>query len=328
MNLFWSTRALTQEREDHLTEFIAAALELSTPFREAYLSLLLSGCNHKNLAGNSIERVETQVAFPGTTCCPDMVLHLSNGDMIVCEHKLDAVETLGPSGDPRGQLKRYLDLPIQGLGYFRTCWKPPDRVVLDDQKYIRPASREHFLWRDLYPLLEDSNDPFLAWMREGFERLGFTPPHPSVGEMSGPDTDVNRRNRKNFAKLWGATRSLARGLGWKVKADSIVELYLSDNASSIAAWIFISPAKADRFLIRVTPRNDNLDTVAENLRIAAAGMADAIEVSQHSVRRKEGQVGVVDVITTLSDVLGSDPVTTDGMERRLCDFVEPFLRAI
>lgn len=28
MNLFWSTRSLTQQREDHLTEFLAATLDI------------------------------------------------------------------------------------------------------------------------------------------------------------------------------------------------------------------------------------------------------------------------------------------------------------
>jgi hypothetical protein len=41
MNLFWETRRLTQAREDHLTCFIAAALEVDTAFRTAYESLVL-----------------------------------------------------------------------------------------------------------------------------------------------------------------------------------------------------------------------------------------------------------------------------------------------
>lgn len=35
MNLFWETRKLTQAREDHLTCFVAAALETDPAFRRA-----------------------------------------------------------------------------------------------------------------------------------------------------------------------------------------------------------------------------------------------------------------------------------------------------
>jgi len=64
----------------------------------------------------------------------------------------------------------------------------------------------------------------MEWLRDGFEGLGFTPPHPSAGEMSGLDEQENRRNRKNFAKLWGKTRSFAHKLGWSVNSGSIAEL--------------------------------------------------------------------------------------------------------
>ena len=254
MNLFWSTRGLTAAREDHLTEFFAAALDVSSSFRESYSYLVLAiyaktkgwGCPH-------IDRVRTQVSFDGTTCCPDMILQLSNGKTIACEHKLDAIETLGPERDQKAQLERYLDLPIEGLVYVRTSWKPPSPKVVAHPKYIHPAEREHFLWRDFYPTLRQGQHAVIDWIREGFERLGFTPPHPSVGEMSGPDDEMNRRNRQNFAKLWGRTRSSAHGLGWKVTSGSIVELYLTNNRSSLASWVFISPAQFERFLF-VSPR--------------------------------------------------------------------------
>ncbi|MCX6099822.1 MAG: hypothetical protein NTV92_00015, partial [Candidatus Bipolaricaulota bacterium] len=275
-----------------------------------------------------IHTVETQVTYSGTTCCPDMILHLSPRYTIACEHKLDAVETLGPESNPIGQLERYLELPIDGLVYFGTCGKPPSEAVLSSPKYIRPANREHFLWRDLYPLLAASNNTFLGWMKEGFERLGFTPPHPSVGEMSRPDDETNRENRRNFAKLWGPTRSLAHSLGWKVKADSIVELYPTDNTRSAASWIFISPAKADRFLVRVTPQAGNLQLILNRMAAVASGLDERIEVVQHSVRRKGGAVTVVDVITTLADVLGPGSLSVTVMEERLCSFVGPLLEAL
>ena len=54
-----------------------------------------------------------------------MLLQLSNGQRIICEHKLEALETVGPVEDERGQLERYLDLPVEGVVYVRSSWKPP-----------------------------------------------------------------------------------------------------------------------------------------------------------------------------------------------------------
>jgi len=329
MNLFWSTRALTASREDHLTEFFAAALDTSRTFREAYYRFILGRyAQDKHWGKISIAGIETQVNFAGTTCQPDMLIKLSNGKRIACEHKLDALETQGPASDRRGQLLRYLDLPIDGLMYVRSLWKPPNSRVLEHPNYIRPEAREHFLWRDFYPLLEGKSAPLLQWLREGFERLGFTPPHPSIGEMSGPDMELNREHRRNFAKLWARTRSRAMELGWKVQADSIVELYLTGNASSIANWIFISPAKSDRFLVRVTPRSETFAQVKAALSQAARLIQIPTEVMQNEVTRKEGKVQILDVTTSLFEILGRKELTVTEMERRLLEFVNPWLQAL
>lgn len=329
MNLFWSTRALTTAREDHLTEFLAAALTLSPSFRQSYFDLVLSRYANINGWENlAIVDVRTQISFEGTTCCPDMILELSNGRVIACEHKLDALETFGPEIDQRGQLERYLDLPIDGLVYVRASWTPPSAQVLEHPKYIRPVNCEHFLWRDLYSMLAQSNDIFLGWIREGFERLGFTLPHPSIGEMSGRDEEVNRRNRRNFAKFWGPTRSLAHDLGWKVHADSIVELYLSKNDSSLASWIFISPAEYARFLFRVTPRGQNAEQIAHLLIAATSNFLERTEVVIREIRRKEGRATVIDVTTSLYEILGDRSLTNEIIEQILLGFVGPLLRAL
>lgn len=329
MNLFWSTRSLTASREDHLTEFFAAALDSSQAFRESYCKFVLGRyAERKHWGPILIVDVETQVNFAGTTCQPDMLLKLSNGKHIVCEHKLDALETQGPESDPRGQLLRYLDLPVDGLMYTRSLWKPPDSVVLEHPKYIRPRNREHFLWRDFYPLLKGNSDLIPQWLCDGFERLGFTPPHPSIGEMSGKDIDLNRRNRENFAKLWNPTRIRARKLGWKVHADSIVELYLRDNMSSIADWVFISPSKSDRFLVRATPHPGELERVKVALLQATMLLPVPTEVVQNEVPRKEGKVQVVDVTTSLFEILGRNKLTVTEIETRLLAFVSPLLEAL
>lgn len=329
MNLFWSTRALTYSREDHLTEFFASALTISPSFRKSYFDLVLKDfVTGKGWIDSPIVDIQTQIGFEGTTCCPDMILRLSNGKSIACEHKLDALETIGPERDQRAQLIRYLDLPIDGLLYVRTAWRPPDAQVLRHPKYVRPAGREHFLWRDFYPLLVAEKGLFFNWIREGFERLGFTPPHPSIGEMSGSDEETNRMNRKNFAKLWGPTRSLAHSLGWKVHSDSIVELYLTENISSIAAWVFVSPARFDRFLFRVTPRENSQERIYSLLLAATSNMPERTEVVVHPIPRKEGKTAVIDFITSLREILGDKPLNNDIIETKLVNFIEPLLRSL
>ena len=236
MNLFLSTRAMTDSREDHLTEFFAAALHLSSQARRAFFDLALAPyCHAHGWAPCEISSIETQICYDDSSCRPDMLFGLSNGKVIACENKLDAVETLGPEADERPQLERYLDLPIDGLMYVRASWRPPDPHVLAHPKYIKPSDRQHFLWRDFYSLFESSTDPFLVWIREGFERMGFTPPHPLVGELK------TEADRLNFAKLWSQVRSHAHALGWKSSPGSIVQLYLDSNESSSADVVFIQP---------------------------------------------------------------------------------------
>ena len=328
MNLFWSTRALTDAREDHLTEFFASALEISEEFRTAYYDFVVASHAEKNGWGAiGIESVQTQVAFKDTTCCPDMILNLSNGKRIACEHKLDALETLGPERDPRWQLQRYLDLPIDGLVYTRSSWKPPGADILANPKYIHPTEREHFLWRDFYPLF-NSDHILIAWLREGFERLGFTPPHPSIGEMSGPDEVTNRLNRENFAKLWGRTRSFAHTIGWKVGTGAIVELYLTENPNSLASSIFISPTKAERFLFRVTPQKNKSTQVEKVLRASTLSVAGKVEIRSREVARKEGKELVVDLTTSLREILGVKFLSPEEIENKLLLFVQPLLLAV
>jgi hypothetical protein len=118
VNLFWNTRNLTQAREDHLTEFIGGALELSPEFRKKFTEyILIEYAEEKNWEYPEIQEISTQVSFSGTSCCPDMKISLLDGHEIVFEHKLAAVETDGPEG--RGQLERYAELPVDGLVYIR-----------------------------------------------------------------------------------------------------------------------------------------------------------------------------------------------------------------
>ena len=338
MNLFWETRSLTKAREDHLTYFFAALLEASPAFKKKYYDLVLSGYSKKMKWDDAtIVDITTQFDFKDTDCRPDMILTLSNGKTIACEHKLDAEETPGVIDDGSEekkevkQLERYLKLPIDGLVYVRSSWKTLKNDILWHEKYIKPEKCDHYMWRDFYPLLEASDDHVLVkWLQDGFKSLGFTPPHPSIGEMAGTDKKVNKINRENFTKFWDRTRSCARKLGWKVSSGSIVELYLSGNPSSIASDIFISPAKSgsDRFLFRVTPRKEEMEKTFELLKAAISKLGGRIDINKYSIKRKEGKVLVIDVITTLTYILGAGELQADEIENRLLDFTRPLLLAL
>ncbi|KPJ58322.1 MAG: hypothetical protein AMJ46_14340 [Latescibacteria bacterium DG_63] len=334
MNLFLSTRRLTKQAEDHLTEFIAAALTLDSGFARRYVDLLVGPyAEARGWKTPELEGVNTQVGYSGRASRPDMLLTLKDGHVIVCEHKLEAPETLGAQetsqADKHRQLYRYLCLPVDGVAYFRSSWKPPTERVLLSDLYIRPANREHFLWRDIYPLLEQSENPFLAWLREGFEQLGFTPPLPLVGDLMAPDRETRRAHRRNFAKLWGSMRTLGREVGWTVRRGSIVELSFTRNRRAIAERIFVSPAKAERFLVSVTPKSPSRQATEVLRRIDGAVQSTGVraEVGEATVVRQSRRVKVIQVITTLRDVLG-DASTVEQLEKRLTAFVGPILRAL
>jgi hypothetical protein len=255
-----------------------------------------------------------------------MVLHLSNGKTILCEHKLLAPETQGPEEDPRPQLERYLELPVDGLVYVRSSWRPPGETVLKHSNYVKPGGREHFLWRDFYPLLSPGQHVLIDWLRDGFDELGFTPPKPKVGKLKLRPEKSCRADALNFAKLWGRTKSVAHTLGWKVGTGSRIELYLY-NPRSLASEIFISPAKPERFLFRVTPANGNMDLVRNAMTAAARRLPQTANVAITRQRRKAGLVEVVDVTTTLDEVVGSQRALAEELEADLLSFVEPLLRA-
>jgi len=304
--------------EDHLTEFIAASLTLSHSFRDGFAEILLANCPFA-----PITAVETQVNYPHG-CCPDMRLTLSDGRVILCENKIEAVET--PGKDPtRGQLERYLELPVDGVAYIRGSWKPPAPKVLDHLKYIKPVNREHFLWRDFYTLLQ--GDVFLEWLRQGFEGMGYTPPLSSIGDLSDPNRDKKLANQKEFAKLWLLTRSNLKQMGWRTQTGSRIELYLYNDSSNMSQQIFISPYLAERFLVRVTPRPGRLRDVFDALKPVSTSMSVQPTVEVHRIMRKNGLTEVVDIQTSLFNVLRSAS-TAEEMEQALWSFVSAFLKKI
>jgi hypothetical protein len=344
MNLFLSTKRMIQRGdgpasgpfEDHLTEFLAAALTLDETLRTAYCAAVLADFAKKQGWGSPvIVEIETQPCFDNGR--PDMQLRLADGKRVACEHKLDAPETPGPESGRRDQLERYLALEsVDAVVYVRATWKAIPTEVLSHPKYVHPAARDHFLWRDLYGILEGNRHPFVGWVREGFKGMGFVPPHPVIGDLQ----DADRAAREDFAKYWDSTQAYARALGWEVSRENYTGLNLNEQKSGrrspVAERVWVSPATASgAFLISVTPRDGLRDEVEERLSEVAERLGKPTAVTQVLRLRSKGtgkrpqvKVETVNVTTSLAAVLGVDTSSPDERERRLHDFVVPFLQAL
>lgn len=326
-NLFWQTRGLTQLREDHLTYFLAGALEHDTAFREAYQNRVLPSFAAAGVA-HRIARAETQARFVKENCRLDLLLTLDDGRRVVCEHKLEAPETLHEldSGEVLGQLERYLELDIAGVAYFRPHLVTLSQAILQHPRYIRPASQPHFLWRDLYDSLSRGEHILTQWLFEGFRRLGFTPAAPHVGPLSPDDTEEVKENQRNFGKLWHSTQVLASRT-WEMNPGRRCELYLRPQETTGLYWqVYISPLPQMGNLLRFRchTTETQVEKVLGILGRAAAELPCRPEITKGRLQEDRS---FVDVIVSLYTVL-SGAEEAEEQERRLFAQVAPLLEAL
>lgn len=325
MDLFWETRRLTQAREDHLTCFLAAALEADEAFRRAYgQHILVPIAVHGETP--AIASVATQVEFTAERCRPDMLLTLEDGRRIVCEHKLDAPETPAPTedGERLGQLERYLELPgIAFVAYFRTSPAPLAREVLAHGRYLRPAGAAHFVWRDLYSALEAGSHDITRWLRRGFDRLGFTPPHPHLGELWPDDTEAVEQNQANFGKLWDATRGSLEA-AYRITVGRRCELWFAPLGPSLIAQAHASPIAQGGTLLRCrfVPNSGCAGLVMRRLQAIAASLPVPSEIVES--KASDG-TQAIDLLVSLRELFGtsSDPSEQAAILHR--QVVPPFL---
>lgn len=258
INLYWGTRKLTDKYEDHLTEFLAALLVSDSAFREKYEeTVLVAHATTLGWSSHAIAKVETQVAYADARCRPDMRLTTQGGHVVLCEHKIEAAETIGSETDPRPQLMRYLDMPADGLVYIRASWKPPDSDIIAHPKYIRPShvQREHFLWSDFHPTLQAGTTPLAHWMRDAFHRLGFTPAHPMLGDLCSSSPDFGQQ-RENLFKLMEPIRSHAKALGWTPVKGTLADIWLQASPSPLLHTVRIAVSQ-NIVNIKIVPSSDD-----------------------------------------------------------------------
>jgi hypothetical protein len=324
-NLFWQTRGLTQAREDHLTYFLASALECDTAFRESYQERIFLSLAAAGVAPR-IALIQTQAVFP--SCRPDLLLILDDDRRIACEHKLEAPETLFEldSGEVRGQLERYLELDIDGVAYFRPHLVTLPQEILQHPRYLRPVSQPHFLWRDLYDSLSRGEHVLTQWLLEGFRRLGFTPAAPHVGRLAPDETEDVKENQRNFGKLWHSTGALA-SRNWKMNTGRRCELYLRPLTSTeLYSQVYVSPLAQMGSLLRFRCHTTDAQAgaVCEILRPAVAELPFPSEMT---TGRIQNGLSFVDVVVSLYTVLlGADE--PEEQERRLFKQIAPLLEAL
>lgn len=315
MSLFRNTQKLTQKREDHLTEFLAACLNSSERFRLSFTRQVLGEQCAKKLIS-----VDTQCIYPN--CRPDMKLTFDDGSVLICENKLDAMETEGnEDSDFMPQLERYLQLDVDRVLYIRTSLKAPSATVLNHPRYLKPEDKPHFLWRDFYDLLIGDTNPLVQELRSGFEYMGFVPPNPTIGDLSRL---APREQRENFSKFWRATEAQAQQGGWKIGVGDIVERYFEHENANLASAVYVNPIQPERFLVRLTANPNRQEDIYQAAKRLDFG--SEVSIRKRTVKRTHGKAPVVDIEAPISTILPSTLTTVESIEKRLHDFVIPLLK--
>jgi hypothetical protein len=326
-NLFWQTRSLTQAREDHLTYFLAAALECDLGFRQRYQEHVL-GTLTASRDAPQIAAVQTQVVFRDESCRPDLLLILADKRRIACEHKLEAPETALEleSGEIKFQLERYLRLPIDGVAYFRRNVTSLPNEILQHPRYIRPLSQPHFLWRDLYDSLSHGKHVVTRWLFDAFRRMGFTPAAPHVGELWPDEPEEVKQNQANFGKLWHSTSSHASAR-WKVTTGRRCELYLRPLFSApLCSRVYVSPLAQSGSLLRF--RCETTDAQVQIVYDFLAQVADYLPFPPDVVTgRLRNGLPFVDVRVSLYTLLAGTS-RSEEQEARLFAQIVPLINAV
>jgi len=251
---------------------------------------------------------------------------LEDGKHVACEHKIDAGETLGTAEDEgRGQLDRYRELPVHAIAYVRADSKDVDDVILRDERYIRPKSPAiHFRWRDFYPAFEAASTDLASDLKQAFFKMGYTPPHAHVGELSYLDDPEAREKRREFAKLWDGTRAIAKEFGWKVGSGSQCQLYFTDRPVSAAKQVLVDPIPNNGATLRMrfTANGDRGWAALSQMGQELLDMeADRCQVE--SLEAKHVLLVDAPLKRVIDEV--SDPVTYD---KRLAEHVGRLLRTL
>lgn len=164
MNIFLLPPELADE--DRFTAHLHYLIECVPAVGQAMVDTML------RLAGKPTSIFTKSEDHPGNDPQnkPDFVLQCDHFD-IVCEHKLES-----PLGE--NQLERYLAMGWHRTRYLALITNTHCNVasdVLHHQQFLHPVDASHYLWRDLYSMLDPNTGrmvrDFAAYMRS----LGMKP---------------------------------------------------------------------------------------------------------------------------------------------------------
>lgn len=226
--LFCRIGGLTRLQEDLLTECFAATLQRDTKAANAYWRQITRNTPQlRNLRGSIT--ITTQHSSKDRTARIDMRVIRQNRVLNI-EHKLYA-----PEGHQ--QLPRYLSLPKVDAGFVAFVsadFRKVAQDVVDCPRYLRPSSRRsHFVWAELYPLVEASakrGSAFGAATLTLMKSMDLAPVHPVIGDVRDPKHDLA------LLALWQPLIVSLKASGWSVNSS-----FGHNRKSEI--WIEAGPSK-------------------------------------------------------------------------------------
>ena len=232
-DLFTKLLKLSNARENTLAECLAATLKENPDFCRKFLTVL---CGEKvDSVPISTAKIEIKTQQSGPNSRIDMEIILNKRKKIGIENKLDS-----PEG--KGQLLKYLDLPIDRLAFITREYVNVNERVKRARRYLKPnGKRAHFLWSDFYRKLESSarkypNCSFTQALFNLFDRLGFRPPT-EIGDLNN-----NTEAAKKFLKYWDLTSEWLKKIGWDSSvAMSKAGQWCWDESSKTIESVWLDP---------------------------------------------------------------------------------------
>jgi len=336
------TKLMHRQGEDYFTECVAFTLREDSELAESFLVHLCGEILEGTPIRGASITIETQKTFPGSclevdfqrthpefACdsCVDMVFRLNDCKPIGIENKLGASEG-------KGQLLRYLALPLARVAFITPDYLEISEEVLAHPKYVRPRDgRKHFLWSDFFQIIENSvrkpSSPVLNRALLGlFKNYGFEPPIPEIGDLNDPDITKRKRNRENFKKLWELSRSRLEQRGWKrMQYDNIACLWCDSGPAERVEQFYVNTLKPGSLLIRLTPRGPGELVKLEQslLKPDSTISGYSIILERRDMTRVKPQLGeqivtVLEVSTALNRLFaGCEGV--DAKKERLSDYL-------
>ncbi|HLD35241.1 MAG TPA: PD-(D/E)XK nuclease family protein [Planctomycetota bacterium] len=321
-DLFVRLMRYTGEKEDFLTECLAATLEKDKVFAGNFLTYLYN----EKVSKDGIIDIKTQVPFKNSRI--DMVIDLKNNKSIGIENKLWSPEGQGYKG--KGQLNTYLSLPaISHLAFITGYPTDVPDAVDKNKKYLKPKNgRRHFIWSDFYEILNKSLSnrtatEFNRALHDIFKHFGFEPAIPEIGNLQDPNEKIAKRNRENFAKLWELTRQGLRKRGWKwFKPGSIAELIVAGGRAKRLEWAWLDPTwRTGSLRVRLhCHKKIDLPIIKNELE------SPRFKFSQEIIPRyvkciQEGKKALTLEVMIPMKKLFAYAHNTDSMSKQLADFV-------